>query len=1501
MIQIFKRISAIALLLFLAFPQLTYAQRFKAFSNDPDLIKDEVRVFAQTVPKERQKEAEALIARFDAMWDSQEMTDDFRNSFIEAANMMLRKNMRFFPHFESFVNAYSAFIASELTDYGRAWQRMLQYHVNNDVSSFSKLMENYARIFNDNVITQSPTVRWTAYGLIKSIGMDGEPYVEYEDIDLVGAGSRDSVEIIGTSGRYFPSSTLWKGGFGTVYWYRAGLSSQVRATFKEYSVDTRQPKMKVENAMLYYPDFFNQPIAGVLEDKATLETDEEKVGYPRFRSYEKSLTVRNIYDNVDYIGGFELRGASVQGYASEDQLAQLNILKNKKVVVSVLSLHYLFKEETVRANDAHVNIYVDEDSIYHPSANFYYNSVNSQLLITRPKYGVGRSPFFDTYHRMDITAETISWNMETDKVEFKPLASMNNGTSAKFESQNFFNNATMRELLGSNKENPLFTLWKIFKSYDFKPINFEIAWKVFNHPEEDVKALLIQFAADGFVEYDVNADKIYYRKKIAQYLNNDVNKKDYDNIVLESQTHYAALDMQSRDLTISGCEWFVLSEAQIVNVYPQNNQVIVRKNRDMEFSGRIVAGLFDFISHKCNFNYEDFNVRMENIDSLVMYVEDKNGPQNMYGEYKLTKVQSPIEDIGGILYIDKPTNKSGRYDIPKYPYFSCTEEGRVYYDHPFTFNRHYDRTKFYFALDLFTITNLDNFDTDSIRFAGQLVSGGIFPDIRQELKVRPDFSLGFIHQTGDAGLPAYLGKGNYAGCIDLSNRGLRGKGRVDYLTSTSVSDSLVFFLDKMTGSVKTHEVREQLAGVEYPPADLKDGMVRWEALKDQMYVYTGATPMNVFRETELTGNSVLTPEGMYGTGTVNFKRADISSKWFAFKHHELLADAADLRIYDLYQTNEFVFSTDNYKSHIDFQTRKGHFVSNGVTSEVLFQRNQFKTNAAMFDWDPIDEDVLTFKWEDPYKDVDIDNTPARDLIDMESHGNELTATNSTRHALQFTTTAAEFNFKSNVINAHGVRYINVGDAAIIPHHGDVTIYEKAVLDTLREARIVADREDKYHELYNCTVGITHAQEFKGYGDYDYVDMNKEVQVIHFDAVWFYETTKGDAKIPFSRDFKLSPHFGFDGRVELNSANQFLTFIGGVELIHDCDTVKYARMRVNDQIDPDHVLIQIGEHAKDVNDRKVVVAIASTNTTGRIYTCFGAAKEQFNDSEYITATGYIDFDEETQCFRAASLEKLENPELPENIITLSKTECISRGSGTIDMGAKLGRVDFATLGTVVNYMKADSATMSLTTTIDFFFNENAMKIMNKHIDEASLDFIDPWDNEDYQLALKTILPEKDFDDYSYEINSYGQSQKLPAKMRVKFVFANISFTWDKEAKAFISQHWLPVVICNAKEVNKEIPGEIVIEKRGSRNRLYLYFETDEDEFFFFQVENNSIYGYSSDTKFNDAIVQTKVKKRMLPGGNGLPSFTYKIGNRSQKNKFMKKFYRVPEEDADNNEE
>ena len=213
--------------------------------------------------------------------------------------------------------------------------------------------------------------------------------------------------------------------------------------------------------------------------------------------------------------------------------------------------------------------------------------------------------------------------------------------------------------------------------------------------------------------------------------------------------------------------------------------------------------------------------------------------------------------------------------------------------------------------------------------------------------------------------------------------------------------------------------------------------------------------------------------------------------------------------------------------------------------------------------------------------------------------------------------------------------------------------------------------------------------------------------------------------------------------------------------------------------------------------------------------------------------------------------------------------------------------------ITNYMKADSAVMNLTTSIDFFFNDNSMKTLYDYIESSTnLEFVDFSEDDSYEMALINMLGQEEYKKYQRDVALHGQVKKLPKNLQVKFIFGSIDFVWDRINKAFASQYELPVLICGAKEVNKMVPGRIVIEKRGSRNRLFIYFEFD-DSFFFFQFENNNMYGYSSDKKFNSAISDLPAKKRMLQSGNGLPSFTYKLGNKSQKNKFTKKYFYIPE--------
>ncbi len=1489
-----KKLLTVCILLCLTV--LAQAQRFTSFSKDPSKTVEEMKEFYASVPKDRQKEAKDILDTFELMWTTR-MDPANQQVFLEEANKMVKKKHRPIPHFQSFIHTYNVFIQSQYADEADTWKKILDYHIGQSSTFFQDKMSLYARFFQGNILNQGDNVKWVAMSDPEKMGFAEEPFFEFKNIDLMGFSAKDSLTVKGMSGRYYPDKLQFKANGGTITWERAGLDDNVNAVLKTYDIDLRFPRVVADNALLHYPRLFAQPVIGRVEDKAVLPTSEEKATYPRFISDEATLPVKNLYKDVDYVGGFEMRGASIYGTGQGDILAKVTIYNEGKVIISASSRSFLIRPANLLSEDAKVSVYIENDSIYHPAANFKYDNEKKSLLISRPKQGVGRSPFFDSYHKLDMYVESLQWVTTEKRIELKPIVGNTSNQKAYFESQNYYEESVMHEIAGYNIVNPLYTLWQLFNSAGYESLTIEDVIRWFNKPPLDIKAMMIDFAARGFIEYDINNNQINYRSKIAQYLNNQVKKKDYDYIKLESKTHYASLDLVTNDLKITGCEFFVLSDPQIVNVYPMNELVTVKKNRNMVFSGRVIGGLFDFVTHNCQFDYDRFLVDMDVIDTLIMYVEDKDGPMDMYGDYKLQRVRSEIEELSGVLYVDAPGNKSGMTDYPDYPIFEARKGGKVFYDQPYVLGGVYDRNKFYYAVNQFRIVNLDNFVIDSMKFGGALISGGIFPDIAEPLKVQPDFSLGFVHNTG--GLPMYGTRGAYQGRISLSNRGLRGKGNIDYITSHTTSDSLVFYIDSTNGSANKHIVDEQLAGTEFPPASVEEAYMHWEPYEDQMFVHTLANPMDLFTEATLTGNSKITPSGMFGTGIVKFNRADISSRLFQFKHHELLADTADLRIYDISGGKDVAFSTDNYNSHIDFKTRKGHFIANGEASVVYFVKNEIKAKSSEFEWDPIDSTMLRFKWDDPHKNVDIDNTPIKELVDMQSVGNELYAV-APYVDYQFTAVNAEYDFAKNVIAAHGVRYINVGDAAITPQHGDVTIRKNAAMDPLEKSRILAGRENKFHELYDCNTRIVSATKFFANGYYDYIDAEQRVQTLYFDTLYFMKETHGDAKIPKEKDFHFSDQFAFDGRAELHSTNPFLSYFGGVEIIHGCDSVKHARMKILQQVDPNNIMIQVHDRTKDMDERKVVVAIASSNKTGRIYTAFGVAKDEFNDAEYINVFGYITYDKETHEFKAASREKLMDPSIPGNIITLNTDNCEVHGSGSIDMGAKLGRVDFVTNGTIVNYMLADSAEMHLTTSIDFFFNEKSMDIMNKALENTTLDYVDVSGDEAYDLALYNLLGKTEYDRYQRS-TALGQNRRLPDALQVKFLFSNIDFEWDKEQSTFKSQTKLPLIVCGAKQQYKMVPGRIVIEKRGSRNRLYLYFEFD-NHFFYYQFDNNAVSAFSSDKAFNDAISSVKPKNRFQAPdqAKGLPSFTYKLGNRSLKNKFVKKYFTDIEEESETEE-
>jgi hypothetical protein len=134
-----------------------------------------------------------------------------------------------------------------------------------------------------------------------------------------------------------------------------------------------------------------------------------------------------------------------------------------------------------------------------------------------------------------------------------------------------------------------------------------------------------------------------------------------------------------------------------------------------------------------------------------------------------------------------------------------------------------------------------------LRFGGELVSAGIFPDFKDTLRLQPDYSLGLTRITGADGMSAYGGKGTFHERINLSHDGLIGSGKLEYLASTARSDRFVFLPDSTNADAQDFELKKgPYSKTEFPSVRANQVYIHWLPKQDQMYVNRKQDPMVMY-------------------------------------------------------------------------------------------------------------------------------------------------------------------------------------------------------------------------------------------------------------------------------------------------------------------------------------------------------------------------------------------------------------------------------------------------------------------------------------------------------------------------------------------------------------------------------------------------------------------------------------------------------------------------------
>ena len=1470
-------------------------------------------MFDAVSSKEQKDLGKVLMTEFSDLWLTNKFTQDSKDSIYAMCNVMLKRKMKTFPNFEQYLRAEINYFKSKQTNESyAAWHvclRKLAAMTNN--IRFMALLESTNLLLSKNYLYDSQLTSWKSNSSDYTFKYDSVPYFEFPSLDLTCIKKNDSTTIYNTQGRFYPTSNNWVGKNGNVYWDRAKFPhEEVHAEIhKKYTIQLSRSEFEVDSVTFYNTNFFSRPLYGKLEEKVLADVDESRVSYPRFTSFDNRLEIKNIFKDIDYAGGFAMYGPKLMGKGDKDQKAFLYFNKDNKCFVKLSSKEFIIRKDMIGSDITAVVIYVDKDSISHPGVNMKYNNENRELSLIRDKNGISKSPYFDTYHKIDMYFEAMYWKLDQPKIDFTFVKGLTSESTAIFESDNYYNEYRWEKLRGMDDTHPLIILKRIADEKGSKTITEDDIISKMKVSRVQVQVLLLNFAEKGFVIYNIDDGIVVLKDRIYNYINSKNGKTDYDviqfNSVISSQPN-GTLNLLNFELRLRGVARVFLSDSQAVYVDPYEQELTLKKNRDFEFDGKIHAGLFDFYGKKFAFSYDKFKFDMPMVDSMSFKVQDRSQPVDLYGHHPLVKVRTVIEDLTGEMLVDHPNNKSGLKPFPSFPSFISKKDAYVYYDKPFIYKKVYSRDRFYYRLQPFRIDSLDSYNSEKKEFNGYLVSAGIFPDIVQPLVVQPDYSLGFVITTPVGGYPAYGGKGKYDSIVDLSYKGFLGKGTLKYLTSVTHSKDFVFFPDSLWAEADKYTIQEKPTPVEYPAVYAEDVDVRWYPYKDIMNVEQQSKPIDLFKSKAiLNGGLSVKPSGLSAKGTMIFGKVEMLSDEYNFKHLSFTSDTTRVK-FKTPDLNDLVLQTDNFNVNIDFTKQLGKFKSNDERSKITFPFNNYACYLYNFDWH-MDKDLLEFHSSLKSDYAYLKTKSKKELIDEDLKKSYFVSEHPAQDSLNFYAPDATYNLNENIIYATDVPVILVADAAIFPDSGKVTVLKKAEMLPLKNCKIIANTQNKVHYIYDASAEIFSRKKYSGTGNYDYVDEMDTRQKIYLNTIKVDSAgqTYGVGDINEQANFTLSPFFGFTGKAYLYAEKEFLNFDGGAMIKHDCDTLKRKWLRFTADIDPKNVAIPISdkpkEYVKGASGELLGMGLYMGDDSTLVYPAFVDYKKRFSDDEVISATGRLIYDKAQQRYYVGpEIDSAAKDPKPENYVYLDKQNCKVFGVGKVNLSANLGRVKLESYGRVEHNMTTGNTLFDLMVTLDYFFDKDATAVLTKSIqDNNSLTPADPGADKFYN-AMCMLVGTKKADELLSQLSLSGKFKSIPDELLHNMVFSDLKFQWNSKSRSFVSEGLIGLAMIGDNQINKYVTGYIEISRKRSGNILNMYFETGND-WFFFNYQMNKLQSISSRKDYNDLIKKAmESDKNILKAEDKQPQYAFIIATEKRKNDFLKKIGQSGDPNENQNE-
>lgn len=1446
----------------LCFPLFTNGQDTKALAGRMETL------FKILRPAERKELVEGYIASMTSSF----LTEEERITIDSVFQELQELHVTITPELQNYILSVNSFCQRQEKENLKIWLGGLQQALaapERRRMLVKAYLESTCALACRQILFNGAGHQWQVQGKLR--WQAGQKIaVDFLDADLCCMTRKDTISIEATRGKCILGEDILTAQGGKVRW--GGAEEEIYAELGRYSIHLKVSGYTADSACFHYESRYHRPLWGSLKDNALKYARSNDAPFPEFTSYNTDIEIRDMYQNIHFLGGITYRGMKFSGTGTAEHPALLHIVPSDSISMKLYSKQFAFDSLRIMSGRAAMEIVMDSGEITHSDINFMYSIPQNTVTVKRISEQSSHLPFKDSYHRILFDMEELYWPLDSNRIEMR-MSSRSGLFKATIESMNFFSDRVYDDIQGMDEINPLNGLLRCSQSLDTDVFTIADYAEFMKKPADQLRKQIVLLSYNDFVDYNETMDEVTLKQRLFDYTRARVGKQDYDNIRFTSQPGKArvnaVMDVRNYNLRIVGVDKFVISEARNIFVEPSDQQVLLMKNRDMAFNGKLNAGMFDMYGQNLFFSYDKYAISLPKVDSTSMYMAGRE--KNIRGQ----KVGSLIRDISGEIVIDRPDNKSGKKEDPGFPVLNSKKESFVYFDDPAIQGGNYKRDSFYYKIDPYTIKGINDASRFRFAFGGTLVSNIVSP-IRDTLRLLKDNALGLTYQTPPAGLELY-GKGRIHSRITLDRKGFLADGKVDMNQSEFHSDTILMLPRQL--AARTREIRVDAVAGRRPQALGKEVMICYLPEKGSLQATSVSIPFDLYGgRVKHNGTLMVYDKLLDASGKVELEGAELQARLFNLQESRVLSSATALNIASVLN-KDIHLNTSNVKADINLAANKGIFVNNAAENRAQFAAARYSCSFESFAW-YMKEGYLNIGIEDQqqlaamWKTEDVNRLP-------KAGRNRFVSTNRLLDSLGFVAPLARYDLKKGDIACHWVNHIDVANGRFYPEKGDVYIQPDGEIQEFTAGKLLCDRSDTRRVLTDVSFKLKGRYDFNGSGDYLYVSEEKKESIIRFSELGSDSSRLIYAGTQLTGDKPLFLNDGFiyKGKVTLNSRMPDLYFAGYVRLTADTNHLKHTWVAVKERLAAAHIRIPLQiENRNDKQQRIYNGIYLNTDKTFKPYAAFMSNRLFYNDDLLVGGKGKMEWSQAMKQYIIADtlLDQFYRFRYDPETSTVS-------AFGKINLDLKIPGICQQWAGDIhFNLEKERLDIHDVLCLLDFPVLSRMETLLLK-------DFAD---QKRKGISVNGDLKEKIHEIYGKQAMPGIEKQlgnpaaNVPDSLRQLFVLDSLNLIWNTQTRSYVGNNKANVLAIKGKPIEKRmnIKMELLRSRSGNQYFMYIY---DDNMWYYFEFSDQCLYTLSSNPEYNEIIKTEKAEKKVVQTKEKETLYTITLCPESKKERFLKR--------------